>query len=479
MPIHSRVLTWLLAGSLATLGWHGHVSAESLSDALGEAYASNPTLQAQRAQLRATDEEYVQAETGYRPSAGVSESYTYSYLDMPPTGSTSTNGTAGAVTITQPLYTGGRVARQLDAAHADILAGRAALKHTETDVLLSVIQAYVEVRRDRETLQIRDSEIQVLSHQVEQANASFAAGDGTRTDIAQAEARLAEARSQHAATQADLQAAVSTYAAVVGHTPGELTPEPPLTGLLPGDIDTAFSAAEGNNPQLAQAQLTELAASARVAEAKANNRPTIGVTGSFGYTSGAIVVDGQLLNPGASNGALSNVAPNATVAVTATIPVFTGGLNSSQVRQAAEQDSAARISVEAMRREVTRSVATAWNRLIGERERIDADQQQVKADELAYEGVTEEQKAGYRTVLDILNAEQELAASKLALVTAQYDEYLATASVLAALGTLDARALIPGAAAYDPATNYRHATRAPGGVPWSPAIGAIDRLGAP
>jgi len=479
MPIRSRLPQALLVGSLVTLGLPVMSFAESLPDALAEAYASNPSLQAQRAQLRATDEEYVQAEVGYRPTVSATESYTYSYVDTPPTTATTTNGTAGGLTVTQPLYTGGRVARQLDAAQADIFAGRAALRRTETDVLLSVIQAYLDVRRERETLEIRDSVIQVLGHQVEQANASFTAGDGTRTDIAQAEARLAQARSDRAATEADLQAAVSAYTAVVGHAPGDLAPEPSLAALLPPTPDAAFDLAETNNAALAQARFAEQAAAARVAEAKAANRPTVGVSGSFGYTSGAVVVDGQLLNPGATGGLFSNVAPNATVMVTASIPVFTGGLNSSQIRQTAELAEAARVGVEGVRRQVTQAVATGWERLLGERERIDAVQQQVKADELAFEGVGEEKKAGYRTELDVLNAEQELAASRLTLVSAEHDEYLTTATLLTVIGTLTVKSLVPTEAAYDPASHYRKVTHAPGWVPWSPAVGALDRLGAP
>jgi outer membrane protein len=479
MQTPSRVLKLLCVGNLLWLGLCDQSSAETLPDALALAYASNPSLQAQRAQLRATDEEYAQAESGYRPSISVSESYTYSYLEVPPASQTTTNGTGGAIAVTQPLYTGGRVARAIDVAHADILAGRAALRHTETQILLNVIQVYVEVRRDREALHIGDSEIEMLSNQLDQTNAQFAAGDATLTDIAQAEARLAEARAQHAATQADLEAATASYAAVVGQAPGDLAPQPPLTAMLPATVDAAFDAADAANPDLAQARMSELTASARVAEAKALNRPTLGLTGSVGYTTGAVVVDGQLLNPGVNGGPFSNLAPNATIMATATIPIYTGGLNSSQIRQAAEQDGAARLSVEVVRRQVTQSVAVAWDHLLGERQSITADEERVKADTLARDGVREEQKAGFRTVLDVLNSEHEVAASMLALVNAQYDEYLATASVLATIGSLDADELLPTEHHYDPAANYRKVTHAMVWTPWARAIDSIDRLGAP
>lgn len=455
-----------------------HAFAETLQDALEMAYQSNPGLQAERDHLRATDEEQVQAEVGYRPTISANESYNYSTLGLGQPTPTTATGTEGAIALTQPLYTGGRVASQVDTAHADILAQRAALSGAEAQMMFNVIQAYVDVRRDREVLKIEDAKIDVLAQQMDQTQAQFLAGDVTRTDIAQAQARLAQAKSDRAASGADLQAAEASYAAVVGHAPADLAPEPSLAELIPATLDAAFEAAEDGNPQLEQAKFFESAATARVAGAKAQYRPTIGLTGSFGYTSGAVVENGQLISPGAG-GPFANVSPYGSVMVTATIPIFSGGLNASQVRQAAASDAEAKMTLENVRRELLQTVAASWSKLEGERASIAADEEQVKANTLAYEGAHEEQKAGFRTVIDVLNAEQELAASQLALANAHRDEYLATASLLAAIGSLQAKNLIPSEPRYDPEANYRKVSHAFGSVPWTSLISSVDRLGRP
>ncbi len=469
------------AGCIAVLacGLAASARAETLGDAMALAYQTNPTLQAERAQLRATDEEFVQAEAGLRPSVNGSGSYTYQRQRVGETGAPdftfSGGGETGTISVTQPIFTGGRASAQIDAAQADIIAERENLRRTEQSVLQGVIGAYVDVRRDQEQQSISQDNVNVLSRQLAETQARFDAGQLTRTDVAQSEARLALARSQLATAQSALAQARAVYAAVVGQNPGELAPEPPIAPLLPASIDAAFDAAERDNPQLRQAAAAEQAAAARLAEAKAQMRPTVSLSGQYGYVSQQQGISGGF--NGAAGVTQSELGGSVTARVD--VPIFTGGMNASRVRQAAEQDNVARIGVESARRQVLQAVSQAWNQLLGARASLAADAEQVKSDTVAFEGVREEQKVGLRTVLDVLNAQQELETSQLQLVGARRDEYVAAAAVLAATGALEARALVPDAPRYDPKANYDKVRHAPGWVPWEGAIHAIDRAAGP
>ncbi|HEY3798389.1 MAG TPA: TolC family outer membrane protein [Caulobacteraceae bacterium] len=459
----------------------GAARAESLSDAAAMAYETNPTLQAERAQLRATDEEWPQAQAGYRPTVTADGSYTYQYGLVSAPGSPSATLGEGSgvaeITVAQPLYTGGRVATKVDAAQADILAEREKLRAAEISVLQSVIGAYVDVRRDADQLAISQDNVSVLQHQLDETTARFNAGQLTQTDVSQSEARLALAKSQLAGAQATLAEDRAAYVAVVGQAPGELAPEPSLDGLMPLSVDTAFDAAESGSPAMRQARAAEVATAARLAEAKAQTRPSVSLTGSVGY-------QGSQTGLGGTSGFSSQAASlesetGVSVGVSAQAPLFTGGLYASEIRQAAEQDNAAEIGVETARRQADQTVAQAWNQLLGARASLAADQEQVKADTTALEGVRQEEGVGLRTILDVLNAQQELETSQLALVGARRDAYVAEAGVLAAVGALDAKALSPAAPLYDPKANYDKVRHAPGWVPWERGVAALDHIGAP
>ena len=480
MGAFRRAATAGCISALALGGFAGAAGAESLGDAIALAYQTNPTLQAERAQLRATDEEYPQAASALRPTVGASAAYTYTDASVTETGSPNIKltggGEQGGLQITQPLYTGGRASAQIDAAHADILAERENLRRTEESVLQSVIDAYLDVRRDQQQLVISQDNVNVLARQLEETSARFDAGQLTRTDVAQSQARLALARSQLAAAASTLAVARAGYAAVVGQNPGELAPEPPIAPLLPATVDAAFDAAERDNPQLRQADDAEQAAAARLAETKAALRPNVSVSGQYGYVSQQEGVS----SAGSFNQSVGLFESQLGGSVTATVnvPIYNGGLYASQIRQAAERDNVARIGVESARRQVLQAVSQAWNQLLGARASLAADEEQVKSDTVAFEGVREEQKVGLRTILDVLNAQQELETSQIQLVGARHDEYVAAAAVLAATGALEAKALIPDQARYDPDANFDRIRR-DHAVPWEGAVHAIDHLGAP
>jgi len=266
--------------------------AEGLADAIALAYQTNPTLQEQRANQRALDETYVQARTGLRPQIDASAQAQESQrkiaegvraidtdfdgipdTELPvPATTISSSSSSGGLSLTQPLYTGGRVSSGISASQADVLAGREGLRQVEANVLLSVIQAYVDVRRDEERLRISQENIAVLGRQLDEASARFEVGEITRTDVAQSEARLAAARAGLASAHASLAISRANYLAVVGQNPGDLTPEPSLAEKLPDSVEAAFQRAEQNNPLLLAAAFAERASSARIAQARAQRR---------------------------------------------------------------------------------------------------------------------------------------------------------------------------------------------------------------
>jgi len=461
--------------------------AETLADAIALAYDTNPSLQAQRATQRALDENYVQARSGWRPQLSLQSSAAWTEFRTPRAarnqlidtngdgvpdtplplsgdGINRVNSGSLGLSLSQPIWTGGRTAAAVSAAEGDILSGRETLRRVESQVLLTVIQAYVDVRRDQEGLRIRQENVNVLQKQLEQSRAEFEVGQITRTDVAQSESRLAGAQALLQTATAQLAISRSNYAAVVGQNPGELAPEPSLAFLLPGNADDAFAIAEKFNPTLRAQQFAEQASRARVAAARAERMPNVSLRGTLGYSGGINPLDSDLYS-----------RETQAVAVVS-VPLFSGGLITSRIRQSIERNNTDRINIETQRRSILQTVTQAWNQLIAARSNIDSTEQAVRAAQIAAEGTTEEQKVGLRTTLDVLNAEQELRNDELTAVAAKHDEYLAAASVLAAMGRLEGKDLIPSITQYDPKRNFRKLRFALGYVPWEEPISAVDRI---
>ena len=466
-----KIASTVMVGWLAAVGTAvGVARADSLDEAVALAYQTNPTLQNARAQLRGLDEEYVQARAGYRPQVQVSAEA--DDIKGPSTDQLEVKPASASISLVQPLYTGGLVSADVRATVGDIESGRAKLRQVEENVLEQVIQAYVDVRRDVQGLKIAEDNVEVLRHQKQETDAKFGVGEVTRTDVAQAQARLAGAQAQLSTAQAQLALSRANYVTVVGQSPGDLQPEPALDGL-PGTVDEALSMANRDNPTVLAADYAEQAAAARVAVAKAAYRPTVSLRATYGVSG---YYGSQL---GIFPPEVKNVYQNSYEAsVVATEPLFAGGANASRIREALEGDNAARINVESARRQALQSVSQSWNQLTAARANVTSEEEQVKADQVAYEGVKEEAKVGLRDTLDILNAEQELQAAELALVGARHDEYVASALVLDAMGRLEVKALSPTTPAYNPVTNFRKVMNK-GALPWDPVVAGIDSLGAP
>lgn len=478
----------LLAATLCAgaLGAAAPAGAETLADAIALAYQNNPTLQAQRATQRALDESYVQARSGWRPTLTLGGSLTYTEARTPKAaagvdtnadgipdsfgafGIREANQARIGATFNQPLWTGGRTAATVNAANADVLAGRETLRRIEAQVMATTIQAYADVRRDQESLRIREENVKVLTRQLQESQARFDVGEVTRTDVAQSQARLAQAQALLQSSMAQLAISRAAYATVVGQNPGDLEPEPSLAYLLPADPDEAYKIAEQHNPQLLAQQYSEQASRARVAGARAERMPTVSGQVTYGFTGPAYP------NRPAEAFQSDLFSRGVTATVTASVPIFSGGLVSSRVRQAVERNNTDRISVEAVRRNVLQGVTQYWSQLTAARANITSSDEQVRASRIAAEGTRQEQQVGLRTTIDVLNAEQELRQAELNAVTSRHDEYVASANVLATMGRLEARNLIPSAPQYDAAKNFRKLRMTWGWVPWEEPIGILD-----
>ena len=441
--------------------------AETLRDALALAYQTNPSLLAQRANQRALDESIVQARAGLRPQLDVSvtANYTRDYSGAPFSNPESDSGSA-SIGLSQTLWSGGRIGHGISAAEANILAGRENLRDIEQTVLASVIQAYADVIRDGEILAIRQSNLGVLQRQLEEASARFEVGEITRTDVAQSESRLAQSEADLANARAQLSVSRAVYAAVVGQAPGDLAPMPVLPGI-PADFDAALDVALTDNPSIRSAAYTLAAAESNVAAAKAEYMPSARLTASYGGTTSDL-------------GAIDDLGDNTRFQAGATIsvPLFTGGLNSSRVAQARERANVAQINVEGERRNTLQAVSSAYAQSISSRATLQAGEEAVRAATVAAEGVRQEAQVGLRTTLDVLNQELELRNAQITLASARRNEYVAQASLLAAMGRLEGADLDAALTVYDPAANYNR-VRNRGGLPWDGIVETIDRLAAP
>ena len=466
----SRPTNKILGGALFALTIAASASpclAETLQDALLLAYQSNPVLKGQRYQQQALDESYVQAKAGLGPTASLTAQGQFARgpnsIDFNE-GFSNSNYGAPQLSVTQPLYTGGRATWAMRAAADSVAAGREGLRSVESQVLLAAIQGYVDVLRDQQILQIRRADMTTLEHQVAESSAKYDLGQVTKTDVAQTRAQLESARASLAAAQAQLQISRAEYQAATGQPPGALVDPTELPGL-PKSVDEAFDLAEAANPVLMQSQLKEKASHDQIAAAKSAYRPTVALQGSVGYIGPISPLDTRAYGP------------NESATVTFTLPLLTGGLTASQVRQAEAQNSSDMQTIEATRRQVVQGVSQAWSQLLAGQVGVTAGQAQVEAAETALKGSQAEYGFGLRTTLDVLISDENLRAAQLSLAQSRHDAYLAAAAVLMVCGRLEIRSLIPAEPTYDPKRNFERVDRL-SGSPVEGVARVIDGLGA-
>ena len=422
--------------------------ADTLRDALTQAYASNPTLTGTRAGLRATDENVGIARAQGLPDVSANASYNEFVKRSANAFTFPKRSVGGSATVTVPLYQGGFVRESIRAAKARVGQERASLQATEGDVFTAVVSAYMDVIRDTAIVDLNSSNVKVLETDLQASRDRFEVGDLTRTDVAQSEARLAGARANLRVAQASLDNSRQTYLQVVGKVPDRLDPPPALPGL-PGSSDDAVDLAIANNPDLAAAKQAAKAAEYDIGVAEAARMPRISAFGTGDY------VDYRGTLAGGATG-VKQIDKTATVGFQAQIPIYQGGEPGARVRQAQARKGQAIEAQTAAERAVIAQARIAFSRYQSFLEVIDSSQAAVSANELALEGTRAEQSVGTRNVLDVLNAEQELLNSRSTLVSAKRDAYVAGFALLAAMGRAQAKDLgLDGGSLYDPIANYK------------------------
>ncbi|OCC23980.1 hypothetical protein MB02_09220 [Croceicoccus estronivorus] len=425
--------------------------ADTLREALVSAYNTNPTLQGARAAQRATDENVVIERSSGLPSVYGEATYSEVLDDTysNPGNLYPDRQASGSISLSVPVYSGGAVRNSVRAAKVRVKAGQADLRATESAIFSQVTAAYMDVVLSEAVVGLNTHLVNSLEVNLQATSDRFEIGSLTRTDVAQSSSRLALAQGDLRSAQASLVTARERYIQLVGHAPGKLTPPPPLPGL-PATAEDAVAAALESNPDLIAAQERARAAGYDIEVAGSTRLPTIELftTGTASDSLGTGILD-------TTSGQDRTTA--ATAGVRATIPIFQGGRPAALERQAQAGASAAMEQQIAVERDVIAQVRAAFSSWRAANAIIESTRSAVSAAELSLEGVQAENTVGNRTILDILNAEQELQQARVQLVTAQRNAYVAGFSLLAAMGRAEARDLDldTGGPLYDPQDNYR------------------------
>jgi outer membrane protein len=440
----------LIIGALGATLLGGTASADTLREALNSTYRTNPTLNAQRETLKSTDATVAIARAGGRPTiigtVGVNRNLTRSGVIAQTQGGDHNISLSGGADLSIPLYQGGSVRNAVQAAKTRVEAGRATLRAVEGDIFTEAVAAYMDVMRDRSIVELNANNVKVLDTNLEATRDRFEIGDVTRTDVAQSEARLSLGRSQLATAQGRLAGSEENYRRVIGKTPEALAPPPPLPPL-PATADEAVRIALVNNPDYIAATRQAQAAGFDVRVARAGRLPTVSGTLTGDYVN-------QLT--GGTNG-LDRSGTATSVGLTGRIPLYQGGLPGARIRQSQALEGQFLELVVASERLVVSNTRSAFATYKAALEAVASNDVAVKANELALEGVRAENSVGTRTILDVLNAEQELLNSQVLLVTAKRDAYVAGFQLLNAMGQAEAADLgLDGGPLYDPLGNYRN-----------------------
>ncbi|MSP82740.1 MAG: type I secretion protein TolC [Alphaproteobacteria bacterium] len=419
------------------------VAAETLMDALVQTFQTNPTLAAERARLHVTDEQIPQALSGYRPDVRINGDVGTEYRD---TDSTSADGQtpAGAgIAVVQPIYRGGRTTAGIARAQNLIQSARARLFATEQVVLLDAVTVYMDLLRDQAVLDLAIHNAEVIEQQRKATQDRFDVGEVTRTDVAQAEARLAGGIADRVRAEGDVIASRAAYRRVIGADAGTPAPAEPLTGL-PESEAAALDGALGEHPDVLAAAFAESAARDDIRISEGVLLPEVNLRAS--------------VDRGYDRNTFADWEDSAAITAEISIPLYQSGLRESQVRESKYLAAQRRLEVDEARRRVLDGVTQAWEDLVTSRAQVDAFQEAVRAAEIALDGLEKEALVGSRTVLDVLDGEQELFQARVDLVRAQRDVVVATFSLQSSVGRLSAQSLGLPVAPYDFDRYYR-ATR--------------------
>jgi len=439
-----RIAPTLVAALLATTSLASQ--AETLTDALVAAYQTNPTLKAQRAALRATDEGVTKATSAFLPQVTASSRQVSARVDnslRPPPFTTPQKLLEARVD--QSLFRGFQDYNLRKQAKVLVDAGRAQLVSTEQAVLLDAVTAYVDVVRDQAVLELTTNNVEVLTRQLRASQDRFRVGEITRTDVAQSEARLAGAVSTRIKAEGDLAASRARYTSVIGRSPENVV-APKELPQLPADLAAATELAIAHNPTIDTAKYNERAAAYGINQAKGALLPTVNGFVTVSRSESTFVQIGE---------SFANVNKQKTIGAQINVPFWMGGGEYSDIRRAKQVRSQRMMEIIAADRRVRRDAETAWEQYRAANSAIKSNQSQVRANEIALDGVRQEAAVGSRTTLDVLDAEQETLDARVNLVRAQRDQVVAAYALISSIGGLNAASLDLPVEKYDPNRNYR------------------------
>ncbi len=461
----SRV--WLTVGAALALGVGmacGPARAESLLEALSATYGYNPRLDAERAFARGTDEDVARAMSGYRPTVTGQADVGIERDDQRPSsifdGVTKPRGYT--IQGIQPIFRGFRTYNAVNNAEATVRAERENLRDVERQVLLQAVTAYMDVVRDQELVRLNENNVNVLSRELKAAQDRFSVGEVTRTDVAQAEARRADAVSRLDAARANLRTSRGSFQQVVGHPPEGLSWPAPPEQDIPKSLQDAVAISNNENPLVVAALYREQAAKYLVDQIRGELLPTVQLEAS--YT--------DRFEPAKTIDELETSVVRGRL----TVPIYEAGDVYARVRQAKQNHVGFLQQIEQIRTEQQQSLVAAWSQLEAARAQLESDRVAVESNKVALQGVREEEKVGQRTLLDVLNAELEYLNSQVNMETDRRNLVVAAYSVISALGRLDAAWIGAAAYVYDPVVHYKEVRRKWIGVSITHADGRIEQL---
>ncbi|WP_298255880.1 TolC family outer membrane protein [Bradyrhizobium sp.] len=430
--------------------------ADTMERALRRAYQNNPQLNAQRALVRATDENVPQALAGYRPKVAATLSGGYQYTNelfafgTPKVFEGPNSPHAAALTATQTLYNGNQTANKVRSAESQVSGAREGLRLMEQSILLAAATIYMDYLRDAAILEVQRSNTKVLEVTLRQTRDRYSAGLVTPTDVAQSEAQLAAAKSQELAAESTLTTTRANFRRIIGNEPSNLKPASPVDRYLPATVRDAINLALVENPNVTAAMYSIDVSFLNVKINEGALLPTVAL---------------QAIVQKSWQQAITQVKQfTATATAQATVPIYQGGAEYSLIRQSKETLEQQRLTLEQVRDQARADLMTAWGQLIAGKAQVEAAQSQVAASELAYLGTTKEAQVGQRTVIDILNAQQTVVNARVALVTAQHDRVVASYAVLNAIGRLSPLVLHISTPTYDASVHYQQVRDNWGGV---------------
>jgi outer membrane protein len=438
--INKRIVTAILAASVSLIPLNGAL-AESLMGALAKAYNNNSELNSARAGVRVRDEDVAIAKSGYRPT--ITGTATTAYRST--VGVARTSSASAGVTIRQSLFDGFQTKNRVKSAESGVFASRDSLRNAEQNILFNTVSAYLDVIRDRKIAALRKKNVAFLVEQLRSAKARFEVGEGTRTDVAQADASRAAAIAQLSAAEAQAKVSAASYRGLVGENPKDLKPATAPIKLMPKSLDSALASAAEGHPVISARKHQVDAALFGVKVAEGELLPSVGIEAGVSRT-GTKTVQGGFGN--------TDVSDVASIGMQLNVPIYQGGRVSAQVRQRKETLGQARIDVDVAYDSVRTAVTSSWTQYEALKASVVANKQVVAAAQLALDGVVEERKVGQRTTLDVLNAQSDVVAAQLNLVGSEHDVVQAAFAIVQATGRLSASHLGLGVRLYEPEQHY-------------------------